>query len=67
MNAVTHKHAALIKQWVDAPEWWDVYFSPATGVWRRVMEPSWIAEFDYKLEKSAKHPDNIKPKKRLIP
>ncbi len=62
---VPHKHAALIKQWADAPEWWDVYYrEPATWLWARSF--SWASKFEYKLHKSAKHPDNIKPKKRLI-
>jgi len=63
----SHKHAALIKQWADAPEWWDVYANNQYLVgWQiLVTSPVWDENTGYKLEKSAKHPDN-KPKKKLI-
>ena len=67
MNAIAHKHAEKIKQWADAPEWWDVYFrEPATSAWTKALtSPVWAPGYEYELRKSAKHPD-IKPKKRLI-
>jgi hypothetical protein len=64
---VPHKHAAKIKQWADAPDWWDVYMRPiGTGTWSIPMAITWHKDFEYDLRKSAKHPDNLKPKKRLI-
>jgi hypothetical protein len=71
MNATPHKHAALIKQWADAPEWWDVYFrEPATSAWTKVaLTPGWAPNYEYELRESAEHPDKHpenKPKKRLI-
>jgi hypothetical protein len=68
MNATPHKHAELIKQWADAPEWWDVYCSQpivSTSI-VNTPNPDWNATLVYELRKSAKHPDNIKPKKKLI-
>jgi hypothetical protein len=67
MKPTPHVHAELIKQWADAPEWWDVYFyANSFSDWHFTETPSWYGEHKYKLEKSAKHPDNIKPKKRLV-
>jgi hypothetical protein len=70
MNATPHKHAELIKQWADAPEWWDVYRSDGGAVdhWSRCSAEvlTYGENLKMKLEKSAKHPDNLKPKKRLI-
>jgi hypothetical protein len=68
MNAIPHKHAEKIKQWADAPDWWDVYYREcATSDWAKVLtSPGWAPDYEYELRKSAKHPDNIKPKKRLI-
>jgi hypothetical protein len=67
MKPTPHVHAELIKQWADAPEWWDVYcYTNSSSNWYFVETPSWYGDHKYKLEKSAKHPDNIKPKKKLI-
>jgi hypothetical protein len=67
MNATPHKHAEKIKQWADAPEWWDVYvMAKPNEEWVKKNYPMFLPEYEYELRKSAKHPDNIKPKKRLI-
>jgi hypothetical protein len=67
MKPTPHVHAELIKQWADAPEWWDVYFyTKSFSEWHFTETPSWYGEHKYELRKSAKHPDNIKPKKKLI-
>jgi hypothetical protein len=67
MKPTPHVHAELIKQWADAPEWWDVYFFVNDlSEWQLVTNPNWFDDDKYKLEKSAKHPDNIKPNKKLI-
>jgi hypothetical protein len=43
-----------------------VYFIATNGKWEATFEPCWSNLFEYELRKSAKHPDNIKPKKKLI-
>jgi hypothetical protein len=62
-----HKHKALTDIYYAAPEWWDVY-SRLIGddFWDIAKTPYWLETKEYELRKSAKHPDNIKPKKRLI-
>jgi hypothetical protein len=65
-----HPHKALIDQWSACPEWWDVYRADGGAVkhWYRCCADVLIygEDLKMKLEKSDKHPDNIKPKKRLI-
>lgn len=69
MTPTPHEHAELIKQWADAPEWWDVYWSRKdcdVKAWGLTNNPDWDESLFYELRKSAKHPDNIKPVKKLI-
>jgi hypothetical protein len=64
-TAKPHKHKELIDIYYASTGWWDVYYGMGID-WQRVAIPTWNPDLYYKLEKSALHPDNIKPKKRLI-
>ena len=67
MNPTPHKHKAQIDIYYAAPDHWDVYCrADETENFRRIKHPDWDSDYEYELRKSAKHPDNIKPKKRLI-
>ncbi len=68
MNPTPHKHAALIKQLADEPEWWDVFAPEETRYRCSFMDvvADIYGNIRFEPRKSAKHPDNLKPKKRLI-
>jgi hypothetical protein len=67
MNATPHKHKALTDIYYAAPEWWDVIeYKGGVVRWVNSDYLIWDEGVKYDLRKSAKHPDNIKPKKKLI-
>jgi NOL1/NOP2/fmu family ribosome biogenesis protein len=57
------RHADLKKQYDENPDWWVVMCINRWSElrWSVTKSPSWWDDWDYRLDKSDKHPDNLKP------
>jgi hypothetical protein len=71
----THPHYAVYKEWEALKASGDVdreevellrEMDSGTPKWTRAPKPQWYVDSAYKIHKTSKHPDNCKPKLKLI-
>lgn len=66
-----HPSYAVWLEWKEHPEWWSVACHQHIATqyeypFDKAGLPIWRVDAGYYLKKSPKHPDNIKPKKKLL-